>query len=181
MARSHLSILYPAYHTTTFDGVPMFRAQAWALLDARRSGCKFTVASGDRRRGVAEKYGHQSQFALYQGWLRRRPGYFPANPPGFSSHELRSDGSRVYHAARGHKIPDFMLGIDATSHGESNSCAHLVHWLNTHGYHAVRPYSAGSEAHHFSFTKSPAHNARRRIAAENLRYARNRKRKKAKR
>jgi hypothetical protein len=167
MARSRLSILYPAYHTVTFDGVPMFRAQAWALLDARRSGVRFSVASADRRQGVAEKYGHQSQFALYQGWLRRLPGYYPANPPGYSSHELRSDGSAVYRVRRGAAIPKFMLGIDANDAGASNSCEHLVRWLNAHGYHAVRPYSAGSEAHHFSFTKSPAYNARRRIAAQN--------------
>lgn len=159
------SIAYPAWHTISFDGCPMFRAQAWALKDARLHGQKFSVASADRREGVAEKYGKSSQAKLYYGYVNRLPGYYPANAPGFSSHELRSDGNAVYHVARGHVIPDYMLGIDATSAGESNSCTHLVNWLNAHGYHAVRPYQSGSEAHHFIFTKSPATNARKRLAA----------------
>lgn len=159
------SIAFPAWHTVAFDGCPMFRAQAWALKDARLHGQRFSVASADRRKGVAEKYGKSSQAALYDGFVHHRPGYFPANPPGYSSHELRSDGSAVYHAARGHQIPDYMLGIDATSVGENNSCTQLVNWLNAHGYSATRPYHTGSEAHHFIFTKSPATNARKRLAA----------------
>lgn len=141
----------------------MFRAQAWALLDARLHGVKFHVNSADRRRGVAEKFGRQSQWALYRGWTRRDPGYFPANPPGYSAHELKSDGNPAY-GPRGASIPKYMLAIDATDH-PGGDCAELVRWLNAHGYHAMRPYSTASERHHFSFTKSPAANARRRLAA----------------
>lgn len=159
MARNPLSILNPAYHTVTFDGVPMFRAHAWALKDARLHGVKFGMNSGDRRQGVAEKYGKKSQAALFKGWMNRLPGYLPANPPGFSSHELRSDGNLVYKVPRGYRIPSYMLGMDA------DGASALVGWLNIHGYRAVQPYPSGSEEHHFSFTKSPATNARKRLAA----------------
>lgn len=163
MARSPLSILSPAWHTVTFDGVPMFRAQAWALLDARLHGVEFQVNSADRRYGVAEKFGKSSQQKLWDGWKRHLPGFFPANPPGFSSHELKSDGNRVY-GPRGRSIPNYMLGIDAVDR-PGGDAAELVLWLRAHGYGAIRPYATGSERHHFSFTKSPATNARRRLAA----------------
>lgn len=159
----NLSILLPAWETVVFDGVPMFRAQAWALKDARLHGVKFTVNSADRRRGVAERYGKQSQWALYDGWVKRRPGYFPANPPGFSAHELKSDGHSFY-GPRGKSIPNYKLAIDAVDRPGGDAKA-LVAWLNRHGYSARRPYSVLSERHHFSFTKSPAANARRRLAA----------------
>lgn len=160
---SILKLTYPAWNSVSFDGVPMFRAHAWALLDARLHGVKFTVNSADRRRGVAEKFGKLSQWALYTRWRAGRPGYFPANPPGFSSHELKSDGNKTY-GSRGRSIPKYKLGIDAVNK-PGGDCAELVRWLNAHGYHAVRPYPTGSERHHFSFTKSPATNARRRLAA----------------
>lgn len=155
------SILLPAYGTVVFDGVPMFRCQAWALKDARLSGVPFRVNSADRRKGVPERFGKLSQDTLYRRWVARWPGYFPANRPGFSSHELRSDGNWFY-GIRGSRIPRYKLGIDAANRAGGDS-AQLVHWLNSHGYRAVRPYASGSERHHFSFSKSPATNARRRM------------------
>ncbi len=159
--RNPLSILRPAYGTVSFDGVPMFRCQAWALKDARLSGVHFTVNSADRRYGVAEKYGKQSQKALYDGYAAGKPGYFPANRPGFSAHELRSDGSPFY-GRRGAKIPRYKLGIDVVNR-PGGDARQLTQWLNDHGYGAKRPYSVNSERHHMSFTKSPATNARKRL------------------
>jgi hypothetical protein len=139
----------------------MFRAQAWALKDAELHGVPVYPQSADRRYGIAEKYGKKSQKALYDGYRRGLPGYFPANPPGFSSHELKSDGNRLY-GPRGSSIPKHKLGIDAVSKpgGDSNR---IVAWMNSHGYSAARPYPQDSERHHFSFMKDPAKNARKRL------------------
>lgn len=168
---SNLKLTYKAYNSVLFDGVPMWRAQAWALLDARLSGHKFTVNSAIRRESIVKKYrGHglrpnySSQEALYVGFRAGRPGFFPANPPNATSHAGYSDGNPHFHAAWGRPLPEkYMWGIDAVNY-PGGDAASLVSWLNAHGYHAVRPYNTASERHHFMFTKSPAANARKRLA-----------------
>lgn len=156
--------------TVRFMGSPMFRAQAWALLDAYIHGSRFHVTSGDRRRGIAEKYGKMSQVKLswcYQTKLRTghcpdscHGNCFPANRPGHSSHELRGDG--VF-GADGHPLPWFELGIDANDDAAINDCTRLVAKLRHCGYSVKQPYPDGREKHHFNFTKDPRKNARRRL------------------
>lgn len=157
-----LELWKPAYGTVAFQGVPMFRCQAWALFDYVQHGGHLIVNSADRRKGVAERFGKLSQFALFEGFRLGKPGFFPANPSGFSSHELRSDGN-VFYGPRGSAIPKYMLGIDAVDKPGGDALA-VVKWLNRHGYEATRPYgNKASERHHFSFVKSPATNARKRL------------------
>jgi hypothetical protein len=167
MARSPLSILSPAYHIVNYYDVPIYRAQAWALLDARYHGQKFTVVSGDRRRSTISdfnrKYGtnlHDQQY-LYEGFEKGLPGFLPANPPNRGTHLLIGDGTvgRLYE-----KLQPFQLGIDVVSAGRSNDCGPLVDWLNRSGYDVYRPYPTSSEAHHMCFRRSPVANARKRLA-----------------
>lgn len=154
----------PAWHTVGWNTpgsgpVPLFRGLVWALQCAHDDGARFTITSADRRRGVAERYGHSSQYALYQAFLAGR-GY-PANPPGRSSHELRSDGNPVYRVPAGHSLAPYMLGIDAIDDGSSNDCSRLLWHLQRVGFHVARPYHTGAEAHHFLFTQDPSGRARR--------------------
>ena len=169
---SNLALHKKAYQTVAYHGVPMWRCQAWALFDYEMHGGHLVVSSGDRRKGVAERFGHMSQQALWDCFQAKvRTGVcpahchgncLPANRPGFSSHELRSDGMAFYKAPRGAKIADYMLGLDCEAPG-TGSAARLVAWLNSHGYHAARIYHTTAEAHHFSFSKSPATHARWRL------------------
>lgn len=162
-----LSILYPAYHIVNFYGVPIYRAQAWALLDAKYHGQKFTVTSGDRRTGTIaafnRKYGTDlhDQAYLYEGFERGLPGFLPANPPTQGTHLQLGDGvvGRV-----GQHLQPYQLGIDVVSAGRSNDCQPLVEWLNRSGYHVYRPYPTSSEAHHLNFRAAPHANARKRLA-----------------
>lgn len=147
MPDTSTSLTARPWATVAYQGVPMFRAHAWALEAARLKGASFTVASADRRQGVAERFGHQSQASLYSAFQRGTGN--PANPPGYSSHELRSDGSACYRTQRGGKLPAYMLGVDATDTGQGDSCAHLVSVLNSMGIKAIRPYPDSREAHHF--------------------------------
>ena len=169
---SNLNLAYPAYHTVLFDGVPMWRAQAWALWDYRINGGHLTVNSANRDNAIIKKYrghglrrGYSSQQELYDGFRRGLPGYFPANPPNLTSHAGFSDGNRYFKTLSGRRIEKYMWGIDAVQRpgGDASS---LVSWLNRHGYHAVRPYNTTNERHHMMFTKSPATNARKRLAAQ---------------
>lgn len=166
--------------TVAMDGVPMFRGHALMLQDARDHGSTFRCASADRREGVAEHYGHMSQAALYRCFLAKsRTGRCPpechgncnpANPPGHSSHELRSDGTSFF-ARRGYssgeRMPWWLLGLDVYDTGadglDGPGADDLERDLKRLGYPITRPYfPAPRELHHLNCTASPVTALRRR-------------------
>ena len=154
----------PLWETVAFHDVPMFRALALALDHAQEQGARFAILSADRRDAVLAKFNAQHGTNLHgQQYLfdhQHQPGFFPANAPGTSSHCLFADGNPAYRVgnrivARGGKLPNFFLGIDACDAGSHNDCSQLIGHLERLGYHVTRPYHSGSEAHHFSFTLDP--------------------------
>jgi hypothetical protein len=122
------------------------------LRDAKENGWTGKVNSADRRKGVPERYGKLSQYALY---IKGKAGFNPANPPGRSTHELRSDGV-AYRGPIGRPLAWWQLGLDVTD------ADGLLRVLNRLGYDAFRPYASGSEAHHINLRKSPRRNLIRR-------------------
>jgi hypothetical protein len=165
-----LALTKPAYETVLFDGVPMWRAQAWAILDYRLHGGTVRVNSAMRTDSAIKKYrgkglrpGYKSQRELYDGWIAGVPGFFPANPPGTSSHEGRSDGHPFYGVPKREKIADYKYGLDLVD-APGGSAEKIVRWWNSKGYSAVRPYATNSERHHAAFKRSPASRARARLA-----------------
>lgn len=95
--------------------------------------------------------GKSSQAELYKGYADHRPGFNPANPPGRSTHELRSDGAAYPNVPVGGALQWWQCGIDIDD-------AHVVAFIAAcakHGWVAWRPYSAGSEYHHVNFRKPP--------------------------
>ena len=149
--------------TVSFDGIPPFRGLARVLADARRHGWHGKLRSSDRRRGVAERYGRRSQAALYAGWLARRPGFNPANPPGRSTHELRSDGV-AYRGPVGRPLAGWQLGLDVSDADE------LLGVLRRLGYAAFRPYDSLNEGHHINLRRSPYRRLQRRRLSPMLSY-----------
>lgn len=173
---SALALHKPAYHIVLFHGVPMWRAQAWALFDYEAHGGHLQVNSGIRTaevikrfRGHGLKPGYKSQQELIDGYARGLPGFFPANPINLTSHAGYSDGNSIWkksngsHAFAGEPIAKFMWGIDAVDH-PGGDAERLVRWLNSHGYSAARPYPTTAERHHMAFIHSPATRARLRLA-----------------
>lgn len=162
-----LELWKPAYQTVAFHGVPMYRCQAWALHDyeLHNRGSLF-VNSANRVDSVIRRFNKKHHTNLHsQKYLfdhQNEPGFFPANRPENTSHALHADGNK-YYGPPGRSIPRYKLGIDATTRPGGDAEA-IVRWLNAHGYHAVRPYAPKvSERHHFSFMRSPATNARKRL------------------
>jgi hypothetical protein len=145
-------------NTVAFDGVPVFQGLALMLTDARDHGWNGGLNSADRRKGVAERYGRMSQAALYAGWIAHKLGFNPANPPGRSTHELRSDGV-PYLGPIGRPLAWWQLGLDVSDP------VGLVATLNRLGYPAFRPYSSPSEAHHVNLRRSPWRTLHRRKLA----------------
>ena len=141
--------------TVAFDGSPVFRGLALMLGDARRHGWGGRLNSADRRKGVAERYGKMSQAKLYAGWIAHKAGFNPANRPGRSTHELRSDAV-AYRGPIGRPLSWYCLGLDVSDSSD------LLYVLNRLGYKAFRPYKVGSEVHHLNLRVSPYKNLLKR-------------------
>lgn len=91
-----------------------------------------------------------SQAELYQGYVEHKPGFNPANPPGYSTHERRSDGVAYPQFTRGLPIPAWATGIDSTNPQG------LIAAAGKHGYVATVTYPGSSaEAHHINFRRKP--------------------------
>lgn len=142
----------------TMDGTPLFWGLAAPLVEARAHGWSGQVTSGDRRSGVAERFGKKSQAKLFSCFQARKargvcPGpcggdCLPANPPGRSSHELCSDGV-AFTGPVGRELPWWQLGLDVSQSDQ------LLHILTALGYGVRRPYNTPSEFHHVNFTRNP--------------------------
>lgn len=117
----------------------------------RRCGVTFT--SIDRSQaGVNYARGQgctlSSQAELYQAYLNGTGN--PANPPGYSTHERRSDGVAYSWIPRGFPLRDYMVGIDSTDPGGIIREARELGWLVTVTYP-----SNPRESHHVNFRKKP--------------------------
>jgi hypothetical protein len=151
----------PSLHrvTVALDGTPTFWGLAKPLVQARHEGWPGRLNSSDRRKGVAERFGKMSQAALFKcAQSKMASGVCPvschgncnpANAPGRSSHELRSDAV-AFPGPAGRKLEWWELGMDC------DAAPSLVRVLGRLGYSAERPYaSSPREAHHVNFRKSP--------------------------
>lgn len=100
---------------------------------------------------LLRRLGKSSQTDLYRAWLRRDPGANPANPPGYSTHELYNDGA-AYPVPRGAKLKWWQIGIDIDD-------AHVQAFIKAaarHGWEAARTYpSSISEYHHVNLRRMP--------------------------
>lgn len=150
-----------ARRTIGLDGTPIFWGLAKPLVRAREHGWGGSLSAADRRAGVPERFGKKSQATLYACYIRSlQIGRCPsecggdcnaANKPGFSSHELRSDGSAAFGGRPpGAKLNWWELGIDV-----EDSEGLLAH-LKALGYKAHRSYPGSQkEQQHINFTANP--------------------------
>lgn len=110
-----------------------------------------SIYRGQDAETLLNKYGHSSQAQLYDGWIHHRPGFLPANPPGFSTHELHSDGVAYPAVPRGGRLPWWGCGFDVND----SDVEHCVRIAASYGWELWRPYSSGSEFHHLNFKRVP--------------------------
>ena len=89
-----------------------------------------------------------SQTELYQGYITGQPGYNPANPPGRSTHERRSDGV-AYPGPVGRPLMGWQVGMDLSDSQGFIDAAKREGWI------CFRPYPVGSEWHHVNFRRRP--------------------------
>lgn len=108
-----------------------------------------SIYRGDAAAHLLHKYGKHTQRELYQLFLLGQGN--PANPPGFSTHELRSDGAAYPSVLRGHTLAWWQQGFDVNDWDVKNVIAQAA----SHGWKVWQPYSAGSEFHHLNFRVKP--------------------------
>jgi hypothetical protein len=146
------------YTPEAFDTCPVSHVVALVLDDCRDHGIGFAVISGDRRDGIAQRYGHSSQAQAYYGHLNGDPNYpYPANPPGHSTHEYRrgASGYPFPPGADGSQIDASKLGLDLRSNAEASAfCAEA----KKIGYDVWQPYNTGTELHHVVIRSNPVPN-----------------------
>lgn len=112
----------------------------------------FSCYRGDDPQGAAilHAHGKHTQAQLYYGWIHRLPGYAPANRPGTSTHELRSDGY-AYPGPSGRHLEWWQCGMDID---DPHVDAFIRHLANR-GVSAHRPYGYGAEYHHVNLRTKP--------------------------
>jgi hypothetical protein len=107
---------------------------------------------GDDAKALLHSVGKHTQRELYDGFIHHKPGYYPANPPGYSTHELHNDGAAYSQWPRGGRIPWWACGIDVNDADVHRFIAAAARhgWKVTQTY----PHSSG-EYHHVNFRRPP--------------------------
>jgi hypothetical protein len=147
------------YSPEAFDTCPVSHVVGLVLDDGRDHGVAFYVISGDRRDGIAQRYGHMSQAQLVHLHEIDPVHYAPANPVNSSTHEYfngGNGGTPAFHSLPvGAKIDASKLGLDLRTNEEATEfCADMKQI----GYEFFQPYPTTSEAHHVCCAENPVPN-----------------------
>lgn len=127
-----------------YDELQKIGAEAGATL----TSCARNQAAVDWARG--QGYTLSSQAELYRLFLAGRGN--PANPPGYSTHEFRSDGV-AFAIPRGWPIRYWMVGQDW---GDGYHARAVCAAARRHGWVATITYPSNPrEQHHVNFRKEP--------------------------
>lgn len=132
------------------DGCPVPAGIApYVFLVLRHAGqTPASIYRGEDARAILHRHGKSTQAEIH----RQLPAI--SNPPGFSQHELRSDGVGNPHVRRGGKLRPWQIGVDSgTDSVASKRAVYLA--ARRLGWHIRHPYSRGVEAHHWCFATRP--------------------------
>lgn len=115
-------------------------------------GCTYqSIYRGSDAEKLLKANGKHSQAFLFDGFRRGLPGFNPANPPGQSTHELRSDAV-AYAGPVGRQLRWWQVGIDVDD-------AHVAAFISAaaqRGWTAHITYPTSRlEYHHVNLVKAP--------------------------
>jgi hypothetical protein len=134
------------------DSCPVPSGAAPLVVEAKhRSGETLeSCFRGSEARAILARFGKHDQAYLWNGWVRHLPGFNPANPPGFSTHECFNDGPAFPSIRRGGRIPEVCVGQD-WSNG-----AHVVQIYRAMGVNAALTYPGSvREKQHINIRQAP--------------------------
>jgi hypothetical protein len=148
-----------AYNYGVIDGC-VAPKQLIPFLEQLKSdtGCVYqSIYRGEDAQKLLNELGKHDQAQIYQEYLdHEEPN--PANPPGRSTHELKSDGV-PYPGPIGRDLEFWQCGIEVDDeHVDAVEAA-----AKSYGWHVERPYPSGSEFHHLNFIARPRFTAKMRL------------------
>lgn len=108
-----------------------------------------SIYRGNDAAVILHRHGKHTQSELYQMYLHGQGN--PANPPGYSTHELKSDGAAYSYMPRGTSLQWWQQGFDVND----ADVEHVIKQADWHNWILFRPYSSGSEYHHLNFKSKP--------------------------
>ncbi|MGH2878960.1 MAG: hypothetical protein ACRDK4_05050 [Solirubrobacteraceae bacterium] len=119
-------------------------APYFALLANEAKATVNSIYRGQDAAQILHAHGKHTQAEIHQ--------MYPAisNPPGRSTHELRSDGV-AYGGPVGRPLEWWQQGIDVND----GDVEQMIHWARFHGWDLRQPYSRGVEFHHLNFHARP--------------------------
>lgn len=129
------------------DGCPC-NATLAPYIELLRRETMATVNSiyrGEDAAAILHRHGKHTQAELY--------ATMPAgtcNPPGRSTHELRSDGV-AYSGPVGRQLEWWQQGFDVND----GDVKRLIRAAERHGWVLFQPYQSGTEFHHLNFRRRP--------------------------
>lgn len=119
------------------------------------TGCTFnSIYRGADARALLHKHGKRDQAELYRDLPRG-----VANPPGRSTHELRSDG-RPYPGPIGRPLAWWQQGFDVND----SDVRRVIAAAKARGWDVWQPYPSGAEYHHLNFRRKPRPQGPRTVA-----------------
>lgn len=117
-----------------------------------RTGCHYnSIYRGDGVDLLLNKLGKHSQRQLFDGFQRGLPGYLPANRPGTSTHELKSDGVAYPNVPVGHDLVWWQCGLDVND----DEVEKVKREAAKFGWEVWQPYPGTREVHHLNFKRKP--------------------------
>jgi hypothetical protein len=129
--------------------VGMLQAPFISIIATDAKATVNSIYRGTDAESILNAHGKHSQAQLYQMFLNGVGA--PANPPGFSTHEQKSDGVAYSHIPRGHDLAWWQVGFDVNDSDVIN-CMRIA---GRYGWHLFRPYPSGVEFHHLNFMVEP--------------------------
>lgn len=132
------------------DGCPVPNGIApYVYLVLRQAGqTAASIYRGEDAKTILHRHGKSTQAEIH----RLLPAI--SNPPGFSQHELRSDGAGNPKVRRGGKLKPWQVGIDSGGNDGRSKIA-IESAARHFGWRARHPYSRGVEGHHWCFARRP--------------------------
>lgn len=140
------------------DGCPVNARVApyVALVLARAKQRANSIYRGEDAAVLLHAHGKHTQAELY--------ATLPAgvaNPPGRSTHELRSDGV-AYRGPIGRRLARWQQGVDSGGNDHASKLA-IEEAAAHYGWAVKHPYVAGVEGHHWNFVKAPRPHSPRQL------------------
>lgn len=119
-------------------------APYFELLRKKSGATINSIYRGEDAAAILHRHGKHTQAEIH----RMYPSI--SNPPGRSTHELRSDGV-AYGGPVGRHLEWWQQGIDVND----GDVARMEWEASRLGWHLFQPYSRGVEFHHLNFRREP--------------------------